>query len=261
MRHLTFKRCATHVACALALFAAALTNADTETLEPSRPFTLTECWRALDRAALYADDVDNDTAQQGFTSLAQSCESLPQVHHNIGVIAARRGQWEIAIQAFDAAIELYPLTADTVNQLRSLHEYQAKQAWQVALKLDTELSPPRFTLQTSRDQNQAIAAQPDHDSGLRSVTTIDFELYTWWHASTDSNDKAAWLNHYVKGYPAQVIPDAQVVNWNDVRRDIRFTAQDAVAVLSWDHAGKTQHRMLLMSLAGERWQIYHEASL
>ncbi len=76
------------------------------------------------------------------------------MHHNLGVIAARRRQWERAIEAFKRAIELEPLTADTVNQLQALHEYRARQAWQVALQLDNNVETPEFSLQTSSNQNR-----------------------------------------------------------------------------------------------------------
>lgn len=223
-------------------------------------FTHAECLRIIDKSISRIDEVDIDTAQQGLATLAQSCEGVPQIHHNLGVIAARRGQWETAVSAFERAIALAPQTADTVAQLKSIHEYQAKKAWQVALELEDAVVEPVFTWQTSSDENRLVSAAAPNRKGLRSVATVDFELYTWWHA-LDENDAAEWQDHYVNGYPAPTIDKTRPVSWEAVTREIQFTASDAAVVLTWTQNGTEHHRWLLLTLAGQRWQIYHEAEL
>lgn len=230
------------------------------TAQAANVLTRAECLRAIDKTVLHIDQIDIDTAQRTLATLAHSCEDVPQIHHNLGVIAARRGQWETAISAFERAIALAPQTADTVNQLQALHEYQAKKAWQVALDTNQELTEPRFTWQTSSDRNQRVNAAATSANGLRSVTTVDFELYNWWHA-WDDKDSGEWLEHYVSGYPPPSLEEARPVPWDAVQKDIQFTASDAAVILKWSKNGFEHHRWLLLTLAGQRWQIYHEAEL
>ena len=232
----------------------------TQTAQGANAFTRAECLRAIDKSVLHIEQVDIDTAQQALATLAHSCEDVPQIHHNLGVIAAKRGQWETAISAFERAIALAPQTADTVNQLQALHEYQAKKAWQIALDFEQEIREPSFTWQTSSDQNQRVSSAAPNSSGLRSVTTVDFELYNWWHA-WDENDPSEWLEHYVTGYPPPTLTDARPVPWDSVVKDIQFTASVAAVVLKWTKSGSEHRRWLLLTLAGQRWQIYHEADL
>jgi len=260
MRHASFPRTAALCFCVIA---AAALSSQTAAAAGSKNATWStaDCLRALDRAEVHANDIDYDTAQRGLATLAQSCESVPQVHHNLGVIAARNGQWEIAIAAFKRAIAIDTRTADTVTQLNAIHAYQAKLAWQVALDRSDPIEPPTFVLQTSADQNPAPFTHATNQSALRSVATVDFELYTWWHASSESQENEAWLSHYVKGYPPTQMPDTKQIEWDSVKRDIQFTARDASVALSWTHGREDHVRILLLRLNGQRWQIYHEAEL
>lgn len=230
------------------------------TARAANELSYVECLRALDRTVLHVDEVDIDTAQHGLATLAQSCEEVPQIHHNMGVIAARQAQWETAIAAFERAIRLAPRTADSVAQLKAIHEYQAKKAWQVALQADEEVLAPEFSWQTSSDLDQRVSANAHSVKGLKSVATLDFELYDWWHALEDESPEA-WLKHYVNGYPAPTLDQIRPVPWESVSREIQFTARDAAVALKWTKNGQEHHRWLLLTLAGERWQIYHEAEL
>lgn len=223
--------------------------------------TSANCLRQLDRLVVHIQDVNYNTALTAMTTLSDQCPFLPQAHHNVGVLAAQNEDWERAIAAFNTAISLAPRTADTVAQLQELHRYRAKTAWQLALDLQDTPKPPAFEWQDSSHQNTQKLSQPLHNDGLRTVLTVDLELYTWWHASSTGNDNAAWLDHYVQGYPANPEHAKRSVNWESVTRDIQFTAQDAVAVLSWQNQGAKRIRYLLLTLVGERWQIYHEDDL
>ncbi len=227
----------------------------------SQKLSLAACLRTLDRTVQHISAVDSDTAQQRLATLAQSCESVPQVHHNLGVLAARRGEWELAITAFERAIALSPNTADTVSQLKAVHEYQAKLAWQLALELKEPVEAPTFKLQSSLNQNPNLMIENSTRDGVRSVATMDYELYSWWHALTPGSDQSAWLAHYSTDYPPSTLDTQRPVPWKEVSRHIQFTAQDAAVVLSWEVAGKTHYRMLLLTLTGERWRIYHESAL
>ncbi len=257
MRHQRTQQAASVWAC-LAMFITLSFSANSSL--GSNTLTHAECLRAIDKAILHIDEVDIDTAQSGLATLAQSCEAVPQIHHNLGVIAAQRGQWEKAIAAFERAIALAPRTADSVAQLKSLHEYQAQKAWQVALQTDNDVVEPLFTWQTSSDLDHLVSSTAHSTAGLKSVATVDFELYTWWHA-LEENDSAAWLDHYVNGYPAPTIDKIRPVPWESVTRDIQFTSRDAAVILKWTKHDQEHHRWLLLTLAGNRWLIYHEAEL
>jgi len=257
MRHLRMLDISSICGCLITLI---LLTIRPETAFGANVFTHAECLRTLDKLVLHIDQLDTDTTQQGLATLAHSCEEVPQIHHNLGVMAARQGQWETAISAFERAIALNPQTADTVAQLTALHEYQAKKAWRVALELEQELIEPIFTWQNSSDENRQVSASAANSTGLRSVATVDFELYNWWHA-WDAANTAEWLEHYVNGYPPPTIDEQRPVLWDAVQIDIQFTASDAAVVLKWTKNGAVHHRWLLLTLAGQRWQIYHESEL
>ncbi len=261
MRHLGRLRRAALRFCVVGLVTNSIASVAVSEEVQSDAHTSANCLRQLDRLIVHIQDVDRGAALDGMSALAERCPSLPQAHHNIGVLAAQQKDWERAIAAFNTAIALAPRTADTVAQLQALHRYRAKTAWRVALDLQETPELPAFKWQDSTHQNTERYAQPTLNDGLRSVLSVDLELYTWWHASSVGDDNAAWLAHYVTGYPANPEYAQRSVDWDSVSRDIRFTAQDAVAVLSWQHQGTKQIRYLLLTLVGERWQIYHEDDL
>jgi len=257
MRHLRMLHISSVCACLITL---TLLTIRPETANGANVFTYAQCLRAIDKLVMHVEQVDTDTAQQGLSTLAHSCEEVPQVHHNLGVIAARQGQWETAISSFQRAIALNPQTADTVKQLSDIHEFQAKKAWRVALELEQELREPLFTWQDSSDENRQISANAANIAGLRSVATVDFELYNWWHA-WDATATAEWSEYYVNGYPPPTFDEPRPVSWDEVEKDIQFTASDAAVVLKWTQDGSARHRWLLLTLTGQRWKIYHESAL
>jgi len=209
MRYVGATRRETIGICAVAALLACQVPAHSAGVSQVDTWPVAQCFRALDRTVLHINEVDNDTAEQGLTTLANSCASVPQIQHNLAVLAAKRGDWE--------------------------------------------------KFQTSADQNPLISAKAPNNNSARSVVSVDFELYSWWHALAPDVDSAHWLSHYVKGYPPPPTAPTRAVSWDAVERDIQFTAQDAAVVLSWTRKGVREHRFLLLNLIGERWQIYHES--
>ena len=99
---------------------------------------------------------------------------------------------------------------------------------------------------------------------LHTVETIEYELYAWWQTRHDERQDVR--EHYVANYPevsiVQAIERFGDVGWGDIKRDISFTQEDAVVVLSdVSREDASEKNLLLMRLEGNRWKIYQETSL
>ncbi len=216
------------------------------------------CATQLDSAVTAHTNGEKNT-QQLFEQLKLDCEHLPQVHHNLGVLAAEAQLWDQSIAHFERAIASDARTNMTTSQLRAIHQYKAAMAYKNALGATTvKTTQPQFRLQDSAITNQSYK-QPQK-SALHTVPTVDYELYAWWTAAAQSLT-SQWLEHYSPGYPPAQNDDAQNISWNDVGRDISFTAQDAVVVLSYQLNNIEKRTLLLMRLQNNRWKIYRESTL
>lgn len=220
------------------------------------------CTEQLDMAVSAYNHGETSTTSSTkhlFEQLKQDCDHLPQVHHNLGVLAAEAQQWDQSIEHFQRAIANDTRTNMTLTQLQAIHQYKAAMAYKNALGATTnKTSKPQFSLQDSADTNQAYNLPPK--TALHTVPTIDYELYSWWEAASQT-PATDWLEHYTPGYPPAESDDAKKVSWNKVARDISFTAQDAVVVLSYRLDNIEKRTLLLMRLQNNRWKIYREAEL
>jgi len=204
-------------------------------------------------------DLTEGQVEELFAQLKQDCDHLPQVHHNLGVMAAEAQQWDQAIEHFQRATANDTRTNMTQTQLLAIHQYKAALAYKNALgAASLRTAKPEFRLQDSDDKNQAYSLPPK--SELHSVSTVDYELYSWWQSAGQAS-AADWLEHYTPGYPPAESDDAKIVSWTDVARDISFTAQDAVVVLSYQVDNIEKRTLLLMRLQNNRWKIYRETTL
>ena len=231
---------------------------------PSRAPVSDDCATELDRAVHLARSGAAADAARRLEALSRRCAHLPQIEHDLGVLAARAGRTRAAIAHFEASLAADPRAADTLAQLRALHRHEAAVAYARALDVSPAVPSPELALQDSSAVN-ADSLRPAADDGeLRTLVAVEYELYDWWH-SADAPDPAGWLAHYAEDYPEEVaLADRARLGrtpWERVRREVAFTAEDAVAVLEHETHGALERRLLLLRLQGKRWKIYRETPL
>jgi hypothetical protein len=215
---------------------------------------------ALESAAgSLAAAVDHASLDRHLAQLEDRCPSLPQLAHNRGVLAARTNRWTEAIAHFQRSLQQDGRAADTYRTLQQIFEHRAAEAY--ARALDTPVSVPAPTLhwQDSTDLNAHEDAGGTPAHALQTIPTLEYELYAWWQALQNA---VGLEEHYVDGFPPEAIHLSRehFANrfWDDMQREIAFTAQDAVAVISDAFHNRT---LLLLRLVGTRWKIYQETRL
>jgi len=217
------------------------------------------CLENLDLAVSIGRDGDLAKSRKQFERLATQCPGLPQAHHNLGVIALREGGREQAIEHLEAALETEARTAETLGALRAMHRHAASLAYARALGTASTAPSPTLDWQDASDQPEGLEDASSDE--LRDLVTLEYELYDWWQGAA-SDPAEGWLAHYSDDYPRRVaLADhgrPRPADWSDVRREIAFTENDAVAII--EHAGDTrlERRLLLLRLYGHRWKIYQE---
>ncbi len=216
------------------------------------------CEDELDAAVTIYNTGDAQRAQAKLLAMASDCGHLPQIQHNLGVLAYERDEWQQAQVHFNNAIENDTRTNMTRTHLQSLHQYQASIAFQKAMNTQNVINPPQLQMQTASLSNTIVESKLK--TSLHNLATVDYELYAWWTSAAD-NQPQAFLEHYLNGYPAAQNFDAAKISWNQVNRDISFTAQDAVVVLSYRIDEVDKRTLLLLRLQNNRWKIYREAAL
>lgn len=219
------------------------------------------CLARLDATVAIASN-ESDTSDfllHRFAQLEKDCSHLPHLAHNQGVIAGKAGRWPEAIAHFERSLKLDSRAAMTHRHLQQIFEHRAAQAYANALNIASTASLPELHFQRSTHQNAAAMATTSHRSELHSIGTIEYELYAWWQALQTSIGLNA---HYIEDFPAAAIRLSRDKfsrqEWSDMHREIAFTANDAVAVVSDPFHNRT---LLLLRLIGNRWKIYQETTL
>lgn len=215
----------------------------------------------LDASVAMASNEKNSESmiEQRLAELESRCADLPQIAHNRGVLSAQAGKWPEAIAHFERSLQQDTRAALTYRHLQQIFEHRAAMAYSKALNTPIEAPEPSLELQSSADQNSDNLRRNTVRSNLHSISTIEYELFAWWQAQHNSigiND------YYVEDFPQAAIRLAQRTHankqWQDMHREIAFTASDAVVVLSDAYHHRT---MLLLRLVGNRWKIYQETNL
>ncbi|MFK7995956.1 MAG: hypothetical protein AB8B87_17600 [Granulosicoccus sp.] len=219
------------------------------------------CAAELDATVSLASNPDHepDTLIKRFAALEAHCPAFAQLAHNQGVLAAQTNRWPEAIAHFIRALNQDRRAADTHRHLQQIYEYRAAQAYSRALDTPVNVQPPELLFQDSSIQNNDVRQRfPEHEN-LRDIATIEYELFAWWQA------RQTWKGireHYVKNFDIEAIKLLRLEHgenpWPDTRREIAFTENDAVVVLS---NSIKAHTLLLMRLVGTRWKIYQETRL
>ena len=151
-----------------------------------------------------------------------------------------------------------------MSHLQDIFRYRASVAYASALNTTTTAAEPDYTFQNSSDQNSDSLRLQRERAELHTVETIEYELFAWWQTRHDERQDVR--EHYVSNYPevsiVQAIERFGDTDWDDMKRDISFTQEDVVIVLS-DVSRKdvSEKTLLLMRLEGNRWKIYQETSL
>lgn len=187
------------------------------------------------------------------------CHHLPQINHNRGVLAARTGRWPDAIAHFESALALDKRAAMTHRHLQQIFEYRAASAYARALGSSQPIVEPVFELQDSTTHNADALSDAKNKSQLHTFSTVEYELYALWQSHQLQQEI---IDFYVDEFPRSAIERLQrdyLDNpWSGLQREIAFTANDAVVVLS---DGSQQQILLLLRLVGTRWKIYQETAL
>ncbi len=224
-------------------------------------FPINDCYAQLDAivALAAAEPDDNGYLEQRLASLESRCPGLPQFAHNRGVLAAKSQRWNEAIEHFNRSLNLDARASLTHRHLQQIFEYRAAQAYALALNTPNSAQPPQLVLQRSTDQNANASLTLTEQSRLKNISTLEYEMYAWWQALQDSNELD---DYYVQDFPTEAIglgtQDLGTHPWADMQREIAFTQNDAVVVLSDPQQKRT---LLLLRLVATRWKIYQETAL
>ena len=208
------------------------------------------CGDALDAAVERARRGELDAAHTALVALSDECTGLPQIEHDLGVIALRRGDADAAVDHFERALALDERVARTVEALREVRRWRAAAAWRDALGESGTggARAPRLALLDSSLTAPAERLEDARDALLRDEAVLGYELHEWWGTLRhgDADDVAS---HYAADAVRE--PDdglaangqgVELPAWDDVERELAFTARDAVAVLRWRDARRRRGR-------------------
>ena len=229
------------------------------------------CAAGLDAAVATARRGALDAARDELLALGRECKALPQIEHDLGVIALRRGDGAAAVRHLERALELDERTARTVRALREVRRWRAAAAWRDALgesgtSGDRGRPAPALELLDSAVPDAFGRLEAARDALLRDEAVVGYELYEWWQ-TLRLGDADALASHYAhdasrpadEGLAADL--PADLPEWDDVDGEVAFTERDAVALLRWDEGGARAGRLLLLRAVEDRWLIYRETPL
>ena len=223
-----------------------------------------ECLVQLDAAVSLALEPNLAAATEQLEALSEVCQDVPQIQHNLGVLAAMDNRLPEAISYLEASVAADPRAALSVSHLQDIFRYRASIAYANELNTTATASKPDYMFQDSSDLNSDSLRLQRERTELHTVGTIEYELYAWWQTRHDERQDVR--EHYVSNYPEVSVERALErfanIDWNDMKREIAFTQQDAVVVISDVSADDASEKsLLLMRLEGNRWKIYQETSL
>ncbi len=220
-----------------------------------------QCLAQLDAAVAEATHKMSDTrrVERRFKQLEQSCPHLPQLAHNLGVLAGRNGQWPEAVRHFERSLQADSRASMTHSHLKQIFEHRAAVAYARALQTSLVAIEPVLQLQSSKDQNADAKQGNQQRSDLHTISTIEYELFAWWQSLQGS---VGLHEHYTSDFNKDAIRLSRQHfrgrQWHDMQREIAFTARDSVVIVSDQYHNRT---LLLMRLVGSRWKIYQETRL
>lgn len=131
--------------------------------------------------------------QQSWLSLSKKCTAFPHIFHNLGVVNAKLGHWDIAASNFKESLEKDPRTQQSYQHLGSIYRHQAVTAYREALQSNSP-SPkkPSFNYQLS-EQQSSLSNQPPP----KRHTTLQALVENWLVENQSNENTTApeyWLN-------------------------------------------------------------------
>jgi len=234
------------------------------TIEASKSLPRLEtssCLTQLDATVALAKEQSDDDGylESRFAQLERQCPDLPHFAHNQGVLAAQAERWNDAINHLDRSLQLDPRASMTYRHLQDIFEHRAAQAYARALKTRIPTQPPVLALQQSTHQNAETDLSESRNRQFRTISTVEYEMFAWWQSI---QNKAGTEDFYVLDFPTNAIGlgtrKLTQQGWDELQREIAFTAEDAVVVLSDPEQNRA---LLLLRLVGNRWKIYQETFL
>ena len=230
------------------------------------------CAAELDAAVATARRGALDAARDALDALGRQCTGLPQIEHDLGVIALRAGDHDAAVRHLERALEVDERAARTVRALREVRRWRAGLAWRDALgETGTGRRAPALDLLGSDVTGASERLEAGRDALLRDEAALAYELYAWWDAlrrgdaddvrSHYAGDAVRTAGGSTPTAGGEDDADAGLPDWNDVERELAFTARDAVAVLRWREGDASAGRLLLLRAVDDRWLIYRESPL
>lgn len=217
------------------------------------------CMEGVDRSVYAYAHHDIIHARKVLNELSAICTGFPQLHHNLGVLEALSENWAAAIEQLQLSVQSDSRAAESVNALNTIFRYRAAIAYQRALNTSVKAPRPVLSMQNSTVHNADRYWSRKATAYLRSVSTVEYELFDWWTANQDGSTSASYA-HYATEYPQPINTTDFKSDWDSVEKDITFTTTDAVVVLSYKRKEQIQHTQLLLRLQGARWKIYRETS-
>lgn len=225
---------------------------------------LNRCLDEIDLVTRHHDFTDSDSSEQKLKALEYSCSHVPQLHHNLGVIAAAKLEWKEAIAYLEKSLSLDKRAALTQQSLASIYQFKASLAYKKALNLSEKIKLPVLTMQTSALTNLCRAdatplfPQPDviipaslELTAPESIVTkmdssqpltdalinedqigeaVRYDVGSWWTAILEQ-DEEALPAHYIDADTITLPLDERLVfPWNSLTVAIEFV--DRIALVS-----------------------------
>lgn len=230
---------------------------------------LLRCLDEIDLVTRRHNTEATEGTEKHLKELLHSCSHVPQLHHNLGVLAANRQEWNDAITHFEHSLALDERAAMTQGSLASIYQYKASRAYKKALNLREKLKPPVLSMQTSALTNLCIAehpqtmSQPDtiiaaslnlsapvivaSDSSSLATSpdaqpdlaqrqdAVRYDVYSWWTAIQEQDDAALPAHYSNQDMIKSSFTERVAFPWNSLSVDIEFI--DSIALVSITYPG------------------------
>ncbi|MBX2823309.1 MAG: hypothetical protein KTR33_01180 [Gammaproteobacteria bacterium] len=247
------------------------------------------CLAEIDIASGTYFEGDSDKAGRQLNQLLHSCDQIPQLHHNLGVLAAEQQDWSQATGYFEQALALDRRAAMTQASLSAIYQYKAGLAYQKALKLSQTPDLPQFAMQDSTLTNVCLAAdtrvvptpapdqaQPQNATQVQARDTgaaldeIRYDINSWW-AAIREQDNDGYQAYYADGYtPPLKVEQRQFPAAEPHSLDIQLLDKIALVTVGLSATAETsesgngeasQELLLVMQHKGKLWQIIKEQAV
>jgi tetratricopeptide (TPR) repeat protein len=120
------------------------------------------------KGLLLTDQGKTDEAVGVFTALTEDYPELPEPYNNIATIYAAQGRYELALDALETAIRVFPGYATAHENLGDIHAKIAAVAYEKALSLDGKNATAQTKLTLMRTLLERQALDPVRAPSLKN---------------------------------------------------------------------------------------------